>query len=239
VTYYRARLARIHAQDFAQYARAAAALLVAELGPGEGLVVDLGCGAGDLAPAVTAAGYDYLGIDASPQMVALARELHPGLDFRVGSAFDLPADRPVRAIVAVGEVLNYAMDPRAGTAGLLAWLRACRDALADGGVLLMDVAGPLRADPDPSTRAHAGPGYRLEVTTRTDPARRTLTRTITVHDATGEETEEHVLHLVDPYEVMAGLGSAGFRATALDRYHRDLPFPRGWSGFLARVILES
>lgn len=239
MTYYRARLASIHAQDFAQYARAAAELLVAELGPGEGLVIDLGCGAGDLAQTVTSAGYDYLGIDVSPQMVALARERHPGLEFRIGSAFDIPTDRPVRAIVAVGEVVNYAVDPRAGTAGLPAWLRACRAALAEGGVLILDVAGPLRADPDPRTRALSGRGYRMEITTRTDPARRVLTRRITVHDAGGEQTEEHVLHLVDPYEVMAGLGSAGFRATALDRYHPDLPFPRGWSGFLARVILES
>lgn len=239
MSYYRARLAHIHAQDFAHYARAAADLLVAELGPGQGLVIDLGCGAGDLAPAVTSAGYTYLGIDASPDMVALARRRHPGVEFRVGSAFDVPGDRPVRAVVAVGEVLNYAVDPRAGAAGLAGWLRECRRVLDGGGLLLLDVAGPLRADPEPTTREFAGEGYRLTVTTRTDPARRILTRTITVTDDAGEQTEEHALHLVDPYTVMAALQNAGFRATALDRYREDLPFPRGWSGFKARVILDS
>jgi hypothetical protein len=31
------------------------------------------------------------------------------------------------------------------------------------------------------------------------------------------------------------LRAAGFDAVALPAYRDDLPFPRGWSGFLARV----
>ena len=235
MTYYEARLARIHAQDYTHYAIAAAQRLLSELGPGSGVIIDLGCGAGDVADVVTPAGYEYVGVDLSPSMVALARQRRPGIRVLHGSAFDLPDAEGVRGIVAVGEVINYAGDPRAGLAGLHAWLRACRQTLSAGGVLLLDVAGPLRADPEPLTRVAHGQGYRLEVTTVTDPERRTMTRTIRIVDDTGEQTETHELELVDPMEVLAALRSAGFDAVALSAYREDLPFPRGWSGFLARV----
>lgn len=235
MTYYEVRLAQIHAQDYTQYAIAAAERLVDELGPGHGVILDLGCGAGDLADVVTPAGYDYMGVDLSPSMVALARRRRPGIRVVQGSAFDLPEVDGMRAIVAVGEVVNYASDPRAGLAGLHAWLRACRTALPTGGVLLLDVAGPLRADPEPTTRMTQGHDYRLEVTTVTDPARRTLTRTIRILDDAGEQTETHVLELIDPMEMLAALRSAGFDAVSLPAYREDLPFPRGWAGFLARA----
>ena len=172
MSYYRARLARIHAADFTGYARAAARRLLDELDAGGGLVIDVGCGAGDLAEAVTAAGFEYLGVDTSPDMLALARSRFPQARFEQRSAFDVDGLPGARAIVAVGEVVNYAVDPRAGVAGLNAWLRACRHLLGPGGVLLLDVAGPLRADPDPTIRTFTGEGYRMEVTVSTDPQRR-------------------------------------------------------------------
>ena len=61
--------------------RAAAQLLVAEL-EGPGVVIDLGCGAGDLCEPVRAAGFDYLGVDLSPDMVALAQRRFPDAAFR-------------------------------------------------------------------------------------------------------------------------------------------------------------
>jgi SAM-dependent methyltransferase len=203
--------------------------------PRRGTVIDLGCGAGDLAGPVCEAGFDYLGIDLSPDMIALARSRFPEAQFREGSAFDLAEVEGVTAIVAVGEVINYATDPRAGIAGLAPFLRHCRELLGPGGVLLMDVAGPLRADPEPATQIDTTADYRLKVTVVTDPARQLLRRTITIEDARGRDSEVHELHLIEPLEVMAALRNTGFTATALDRYTEDLPFPRGWSAFLARV----
>lgn len=238
MSYYRRRLAAIHAADYTAYATAAAALLVRELPGRTGTVVDLGCGAGDLAPAVTAAGLDYLGVDTSADMLALARSRHPQARFEQGSAFDHPRHGPVVAVAAVGEVLNYAGDPRAGLTGLMPWLHMCRSQLVPGGVLLLDLAGPLRADPQPRTRVTHGDDYRLEVTTATDAGRTVLTRTITLSDSEGSQTEVHELALVDPMDVMAAMRAAGFEVTALSEYADGLPFARGWSGFLARVILE-
>lgn len=227
--YYRRRLARIHAADYTMYARAAAVVLRAEP---PGVVLDVGCGAGDLAGQLD--GWDYTGIDASPDMIALARQRYPTARFVRADAGDLP-EGPVTAIVAVGEVLNYATD----LPGFIAWAAAARSRLRPGGVLLVDLAGPTRADPEPRTSVRQGEDYRLEITVSTDPRRRTLTRTITITDARGTETETHVLHLMDPVDVVAALRAAGFEVTALNGYTPDLPFPRGWSGFLGRVILES
>jgi SAM-dependent methyltransferase len=238
MTYYRRRLAEVHAADYTHYARAAAELLVVEL-EGPGTVIDLGCGAGDLCEPVRAAGLDYLGVDLSPDMVALARRRFPGVSFSQGSAFDLPSLRDAAGIVAIGEVVNYAVDPRAGASGLVQWLRECRERLRPGGILLLDVAGPLRGDPEPTTTTTIAQDYRIEVTVSTDPGRRLLRRTITVDDGLSRDTEVHELYLIDPVDVMAALAGAGFQPTALDGYAPELPFARGWSGFLARVILDT
>lgn len=228
--YYRRRLAQVHAQDYTTVARAAGAMLREVAAPG--LVVDLGCGAGDLSAELDER-WDYLGIDDSPHMIELAGRRYPHRSFRRGSALEPPVNA-ASAVVAVGEVLNYATD----AAGVHRWAHSVRSALGPGDVVLLDVAGPLRADPQPRTRVQYGAGYRLEVTTRTDRGRRTLTRDITVSDAAGSDREVHVLHLVDPVEVLAALHGAGFEVTPLAGYG-DLPFPRGWSGFLGRVILGS
>src|SRR5262245_20468433 len=73
---YRDDLAVVHAEGFSAHAQAAALVLVEALrrrGIDRGLVVDMGCGSGPLSGAVVAAGYDALGVDLSPSMVALAR----------------------------------------------------------------------------------------------------------------------------------------------------------------------
>ena len=73
---YRDDLAYIHDAGFGNFARAAAAVLVEMLhrsAISDGLVIDLGCGSGILSEAVSQAGYDVLGIDISPAMVAMAR----------------------------------------------------------------------------------------------------------------------------------------------------------------------
>ena len=74
---YRDDLAFIHDAGFGGFARAAAPVLVDRLhrtGITKGLVIDLGCGSGILSHAMSLAGYDILGIDISPSMIAMARQ---------------------------------------------------------------------------------------------------------------------------------------------------------------------
>ena len=55
------------------------------LGGGGGPVGDLGCGPGRVTTYLDKLGLDAFGIDLSPEMIAVARQAHPGLRFEVGT----------------------------------------------------------------------------------------------------------------------------------------------------------
>src|SRR4051794_17200104 len=110
---YRDDLAYIHDAGFGHFARAAAPFLLEALrrqGTRDGLVIDLGCGSGILSEAVSAAGFDVLGVDLSASMLALARRRVPRGEFRQESLLtaELP---PCVAVCAVGEGVNYLFAP--------------------------------------------------------------------------------------------------------------------------------
>lgn len=85
-------------QDFSfvpEYGEAVMDLLTVDKGS---RVVDLGCGNGALTEQLAARGYDVLGVDASPEMLALAKQGHPELHFQAGNALDFELDAPADAI---------------------------------------------------------------------------------------------------------------------------------------------
>lgn len=85
-------------QDFMFVPEYGAALLdLLDAAPGA-RVVDLGCGNGALTEQLAARGYDVVGLDASPEMLALARKAHPELAFRPGNAEDFVLEQPADAV---------------------------------------------------------------------------------------------------------------------------------------------
>src|SRR5437764_12214022 len=85
---YSTDLAYIHDAGFSDFAERAAPELVnilARHGIRRGLVVDVGCGSGVLANGLIEAGYDVVGVDASPAMIRLARAGAPRATFRSAS----------------------------------------------------------------------------------------------------------------------------------------------------------
>src|SRR5215510_13580985 len=52
--------------------------------------VDIGCGEGRLTRHLKELGHQVVGIDASPSMVAAARQLDPSMDIRLADAATLP-----------------------------------------------------------------------------------------------------------------------------------------------------
>ena len=78
-----------------QYGEAVMDLL--DAAPGS-RVIDLGCGNGALTEQLAARGYDVTGVDASAEMLELAREGHQELKFLPGNALDFMLDEPVDAV---------------------------------------------------------------------------------------------------------------------------------------------
>jgi SAM-dependent methyltransferase len=73
-----------------------------------GTTIDVGCAEGRLARELARRGYDVIGIDGSPAMVAAAREAAPELDVRLGDAAALPlADGSAELAVAAMALMNF------------------------------------------------------------------------------------------------------------------------------------
>jgi perosamine synthetase len=98
-------------------------------------VLDVGCGTGRHTSELVKRGYDVVGVDASPDMLALARRRAPGTRFEQGTltSFDL-AER-FDAVLLMFAVLSYQTEAR----DLLAALRNVRRHLAPAGLLVADV----------------------------------------------------------------------------------------------------
>ena len=135
---YRPALARIHHEGFGFHGDACAPGILTRLAPVRergGVVLELGCGSGALTRHLVAAGHRVIATDASPAMVALAREAVPGAE--AVRRLTLPDDPlpAADAVVSVGHVLSYLPDaPSVERA-----LRAVAGALRPGGVLALDL----------------------------------------------------------------------------------------------------
>jgi SAM-dependent methyltransferase len=237
---YRDDLAYIHDAGFGGFAEAAAPVLLDALrqrGISRGLVIDLGCGSGILSRAMSGAGYDVLGIDISPAMVALAQASVPSGEFRVCSL--LAADLPhCVAVAAVGECVNYLFDAGNNRASVGRLFRRIHSALQPGGLFLFDAAGPGRVPGPGPRRLHVeGADWAVLVTSEENPKRAILTRTITTFRKIGalyrRDHEVHVQRLLSAPKLAAELRAIGFKVRVL-RGYGQLRFASGLTGFLAR-----
>ncbi|HYI11964.1 MAG TPA: class I SAM-dependent methyltransferase [Thermoanaerobaculia bacterium] len=220
---YRDDLAYIHHTGFSELAEAAAPWVIATLrAHGVQEVVEVGCGSGVLARELTRAGFQVLGIDPSPAMIALARETAPAARFEVGSIESAPLPA-CDAIVAMGEVLNYG--------DIRAFLPRATGALRPGGVLLFDVAE--RGSHPPHDEVRLG-GEDWSVIVLEDSDGETLTRRVlTFRQVAGEtrrDEEVHTLALYSREEVLALLG--GFRVKVRRSYGKRR-LPHGHAVYLA------
>jgi trans-aconitate 2-methyltransferase len=85
-------------------------------------VLDLGCGTGHLAARIAEAGVEVVGIDSSPEMIAEARRLFPGLSFEVADARDFAFDEPFDAVLS-NAVLHWVKPPEQAIACIKRALR--------------------------------------------------------------------------------------------------------------------
>ena len=144
MTAYEEDLAAIHSAGFIGLAVSAANELLPRLTPGS-RVFELGCGDGTTARLLSQAGHRLHGIDLSPVLIERARRNAPQAEFAVGSFVDTPFPAPLDAVIAIGEVLGYILDPGNAPDTLDTVLTGAAAALRPGGLLLFDLAAPGRA----------------------------------------------------------------------------------------------
>lgn len=219
---YGSDLAHVHDIAFGGWVRDAAPFVLARLheaGITEGRVVDLGCGSGIWAAELLGAGYEVVGVDASADMLAIARERAPEASFAQGSLHDAELP-PCVAITAIGECVNYGGPP-----SLEPLFRRVWQALEPGGLLVFDAAAPGREPEGRRCARHEGEDWVMRVDFAEDRVARTLTRRIAlVRDGRSSE-ELHVLRLYEPEDVVEWLEASGFDVTRHPAYGaaRGLP----------------
>ena len=211
-------LAWIHHEGFGEFAESAAPGLLEILwrhGIEDGLVVDAGCGSGIWARELTRAGFDVLGIDPSPAMLAIARDTAPGARFEPGS-FGTCEIPPCRAITAIGEILNYGRRE-----DLQPFFTRAAHALRGGGVLVFDVA-ERESYPPYDERRVDGDDWVVLARKQSDGTR--LTRRVTTFRNGRRSEEAHQLELYGRNDVLGMLRAAGFSVRIRRSYgSRRLP----------------
>jgi len=236
---YRADLAYIHDAGFGDFARHGAAAVLELLHRQRvrsGLVVDLGCGSGILAEALSRSGFDVLGFDISRAMVELSRQRVPAAEFRHASFLTARLPRCV-AVTAVGEIFNYLFDKENTPARLGQLFRRVFAALEPRGLFVFDVALVGRV-PEGRRRSYTeAADWACLFEAEEDRVRKTLVRRITsfrkVGDLYRRDDEVHRLRLYERAELLKRLRHAGFRAGTVKAYG-ELRFPPGYLGFVAR-----
>lgn len=219
LAFYEELLDRNVAADDAEFVERALAL------PAASSVLDLGCGFGRHAISLALHGHSVTGLDLSPSMLAIARDLARSSDADVEWLLrdmrDLSGLGPFYACICLYTVFGY-FDDDANAAVL----RGVHQALGPGGLFMLDVSNPLalaRGWPARLWRESAS-GLRLEsarydgLTGRVQ-SRRTLIR------PNGERVElpETDVRLYAPYELSRLLQEAGFDCEQVYGGLRDEP----------------
>lgn len=236
---YRADLAHIHDDSFGFIAEGAARTLLERLhyqGVSKGLIVELAVGSGISSELFTEAGFDVLGYDISPDMIAIAKQRAPKAKFEVASLYDAKIPRCV-AVTGIGEAFNYTFDERAGFSAMKGVFEKAFKALKPRGILMFDVAQPGRAQPRMESHYWEGDGWKVTSETVESPSDHMLHRKITSrrvqNGAERAETELHELALYDHEAVFGALKAAGFIPHTLATYADLYRFGVGHGAFVA------
>ena len=115
--------------------------ILTEHGISEGLVLDLGCGTGTMTRLLRQKGYDMIGVDASAEMLEIARN-HPdeGILYLQQDMREFELYGTVRAIVCVCDSINYLESEE----DLLEVFRLANNYLDPGGIFVFDLNTPYK-----------------------------------------------------------------------------------------------
>lgn len=186
-------------------------------------VLEVGCGAGNLANAFVEAGYDYTGLDVSRPFLALARRRAPRARFVAGDMRRFASPRRQDAVIVTGRTVTHLPT----NADVLAALRCFRRALVPGGMLAFDAFDARAVFTNPrrrfEQRAVVGPrAYRRVMVNRMAYDRGwtwSWRSTWTIREAgrTRRERDHDVLRAYTPDELALLLELGGFERVRTTR----------------------
>jgi SAM-dependent methyltransferase len=187
-----------------------------------GPVVELAVGTGRIAVPVAEAGIDVIGVDSSPEMLAVARAsaeaagVAPRLDLRVGDLREPPvAERVPLVICPFRSLLHMETEDEK-----LRALVAAGDLLEPEGAYVFDVFAPSREDIDETHDRwlEREPGiFERAVWDES-------TRTLSLSVRSGDDETTFGLHWLSAPEWMRLLERAGLRVEALYGWFDKRPF---------------
>lgn len=235
---YQEDLAYIHDVGFGAFSSESAPGLLEILrqkGIEKGLVVDLGCGSGIWAKALTQADYEVLGIDISDAMLDLAREKAPKATFQNASLLRVELPK-CDAVTSIGECLNYQFDEHE-LGDIKELFARIYDTLRQGGVFIFDIAEPgYVSGSNPQNSYYEGQDWAILLEKEEDKKRNKLTRKMTIFRQVGNlyrrSEEVHCVQLYKGSEIAKELRKVGFRVRII-RGYGELRFRKAHVGFIA------
>ncbi len=235
---YKEDLAYVHDVGFGDFAKQSAAGLLNILRDkniARGLVIDLGCGSGLWAKALTRAGYQAFGVDISAAMINLAKQKAPQARFQQASLFKVKLPT-CAAVTSISEGLNYLFDEH-GKVERQKLFSRIYEALQPGGVFIFDVLGEgSLVGLNPQRTYTEGKDWVVLVEKAEDREKRQLTRRITTFRKIGSawrrSQETHCIYLYQPAELAGELRQAGFQVKII-RSYGEMKFRKGLFGIIA------
>jgi SAM-dependent methyltransferase len=237
---YQQDLAYIQAAAFGELARGAAPEIVRLLQSAAiqiRKVVDVGCGAGPLTSALAEAGFEVTGIDASAELLAIAREAIPRAHFVHASVYheEIPA---CQAIVALGEPLTYHAEGADADGLVQRFFQRASDVLPVGGMLIFDVIE--LGEPSLAGRFWgSGEDWAVLLDTKEDRRSRTLVRNIEtvrrIDRLYRRGREIHRVRLFDAGVLCSQLAACGFTTDTAQAYGAQPLGPRRRAFFSTRI----
>jgi SAM-dependent methyltransferase len=206
------------------------------LAAGGGPVVELGVGTGRIAIPTALAGVQLIGVDSSPEMLAVCRErareagVADRLDLRLGDLRRPPVDERVGLVTCPFRAyLHLGSDEER-----LEALRAARELLRPEGRLVFDVFTPSREDVEETHGRWIEREPGIDERADWDLAAQTLT--LSVRGPGGESTM--VLTWLEPERWHSLLAEAGFEVTACYGWFDRRPYAGGedsvWIAYLRK-----
>lgn len=223
------RYDELHAETLERFAVAAVGYLYPNGVPDRTMALDLGCGTGTFLGELQRKGISGVGVDLCPEMIYLAREKYPLMDFYAADMVNFKVDRYFDLVACTNDAINYLVPNQRE-----AFFANVNRHLNEGGRFYVDfdTETDFVKHWDGQSSQAAGEGWQLIRSHIYDPKRRVGTEIqkwiIETESGVIEYIERHDLHPLAPDEVRRLAKGAGLQVNdfiepvAMCRVEKDL-----------------